>query len=152
MVSRLGTWKTSSRAGPMYRYRRMALRKRMRPAKLLKKDGYTFDVAYSSVLQRANKTEDYVLQELGETKIPHFYSWRLNERHYGALQGLNKADSAKKWGDEQVHIWRRSADVQPPALTYDDPRWPGNQEKYQKLGLTKEEMPLPSASLIPRTG
>jgi 2,3-bisphosphoglycerate-dependent phosphoglycerate mutase len=110
--------------------------------KLLKKDGYTFDVAYSSVLQRANKTEDYVLEELGETKIPHFYSWRLNERHYGALQSLNKADSAKKWGDEQVHIWRRSADVQPPALTYDDPRWPGNQEKYQKLGLTKEEMPL----------
>jgi 2,3-bisphosphoglycerate-dependent phosphoglycerate mutase len=110
--------------------------------KLLKKDGYTFDVAYSSVLQRANKTEDYVLQELGETKIPHFYSWRLNERHYGALQGLNKADSAKKWGDEQVRIWRRSADVQPPALTYDDPRWPGNQEKYQKLGLSKEEMPL----------
>jgi len=110
--------------------------------KLLKKDGYTFDVAFSSVLQRANKTEDYVLEELGETKIPHFYSWRLNERHYGALQGLNKADSAKKWGDEQVHIWRRSADIQPPALTYDDPRWPGNQEKYQKLGLTKEEMPL----------
>jgi len=109
---------------------------------LLKKDGYTFDVAFSSVLQRANKTEDYVLEALGETKITKHYSWRLNERHYGALQGLNKADSAKKWGEDQVHIWRRSADVQPPALTYDDPRWPGNQEKYQKLGLKKEEMPL----------
>jgi 2,3-bisphosphoglycerate-dependent phosphoglycerate mutase len=99
----------------------------------LKKDGYHFDVAYSSVLKRANRTMDIVLGELGESKIEKHYSWRLNERHYGALQGLNKADSAKKWGDEQVHIWRRSADVQPPALTKEDPRFPGNQEKYQAL-------------------
>jgi 2,3-bisphosphoglycerate-dependent phosphoglycerate mutase len=113
---------------------------------LLKKDGYTFDVAYSSVLKRANRTLDIVLGELGEKDIEKHYSWRLNERHYGALQGLNKADSAKKWGDEQVHIWRRSADVQPPALTVSDPRFPGNQEKYQELvkngSMKKSDLPL----------
>lgn len=110
--------------------------------KALKDNGYSFDIAFSSVLERANKTLDYVLEELGESDIEKHYSWRLNERHYGALQGLNKAESAKKWGDEQVHIWRRSADIQPPALTKDDERWPGNQEKYVKLGLTEDEMPL----------
>lgn len=110
--------------------------------RLLKEKGYTFDLAFSSVLTRANRTMDLCLGELGETNIPKHYSWRLNERHYGALQGLNKAESAVKWGDEQVHIWRRSADVQPPALTEDDERWPGNQKKYIDLGLTKEEMPL----------
>jgi 2,3-bisphosphoglycerate-dependent phosphoglycerate mutase len=113
---------------------------------VLKKDGYTFDVAYSSVLKRANKTMDIVLKELGEGKIEKHYSWRLNERHYGALQGLNKAESALKWGDEQVHIWRRSADVQPPKLDPKDPRFPGNQEKYQDLvknGEMKEsDLPL----------
>jgi 2,3-bisphosphoglycerate-dependent phosphoglycerate mutase len=108
---------------------------------LLKKDGYTFDVAFSSVLKRANRTMDIVLGELGEKNIQKHYSWRLNERHYGALQGLNKADSAKKWGDEQVHIWRRSADVQPPKLTPDDPRFPGNQEKYQELVKNGEMKP-----------
>jgi len=113
---------------------------------LLKKDGYTFDLAFSSVLKRANRTMDIVLGELGEKNIEKHYSWRLNERHYGALQGLNKADSAKKWGDEQVHIWRRSADVQPPKLTPDDPRFPGNQEKYQELikkgEMKKNDLPL----------
>ncbi len=108
----------------------------------LKEGGYHFDVAFSSVLLRANRTMDLVLEELGESNIEKHYSWRLNERHYGALQGLNKAESAKKWGDEQVHIWRRSADVQPPALTKDDERWPGNQKKYRDLGLTDEECPL----------
>ena len=89
---------------------------------------------------------DIVLGELGESKIEKHYSWRLNERHYGALQGLNKADSAKKWGDEQVHIWRRSADVQPPKLTPDDPRFPGNQAKYQDLvksgAMSEADLPL----------
>lgn len=108
----------------------------------LKEGGYHFHVAFSSVLLRANRTMDLVLDELGESNIEKHYSWRLNERHYGALQGLNKAESAKKWGDEQVHIWRRSADVQPPALTKDDERWPGNQKKYRDLGLTDEECPL----------
>ena len=114
--------------------------------KLLKEKGYTFDVAYTSVLMRANNTMDLALHELGEDNIEKHYTWRLNERHYGALQGLNKAESAKKWGDEQVHIWRRSADVQPPALTKDDSRWPGNQPLYQELikkgEITIEDCPL----------
>ena len=114
--------------------------------KLLKEKGYSFDIVFSSVLQRANRTMDYALEELGESDLPKYYSWRLNERHYGALQGLNKAESAVKWGDEQVHIWRRSADVPPLSLTRDDPRWPGNQELYQKLikegKLTEDECPL----------
>lgn len=110
--------------------------------KALKDAGFVFDEGYSSVLMRANKTLDYALGELGQSDLPKHYTWRLNERHYGALQGLNKAESAKKWGDEQVHIWRRSADVQPPALSKDDERFPGNQEKYQnlvKIGEMKEE-------------
>lgn len=107
----------------------------------LKKEGYTFDLAFSSVLKRANRTMDLALKELGEENIEKHYSWRLNERHYGALQGLNKAESAVKWGDEQVHIWRRSADVQPPALTADDERFPGNQEKYQNLVKSGEMEP-----------
>lgn len=112
----------------------------------LKANGYSFDIAFSSVLKRANHTMDYALEEMGETNIPKHYSWRLNERHYGALQGLNKAESAKKWGDEQVHIWRRSADVPPLALTEDDERWPGNQETYKKLieagEMTIEDCPV----------
>ena len=77
--------------------------------KLLKEAGYHFDVAYTSTLTRANRTLDIILKEMGE-EIPIKYSYRLNERHYGALQGLNKAETAEKYGDEQVHIWRRSAD------------------------------------------
>ncbi len=114
--------------------------------KLLKEKGYTFDVAFSSTLKRANHTMDFVLEEMGETDLPKFYSWRLNERHYGALQGLNKAESAQKWGDEQVHIWRRSADVPPLALTKDDERWPGNQAKYQDL-IKKGEMTIDDCPL-----
>ncbi len=114
--------------------------------KLLKQHGYTFDEVYTSVLTRANRTMDYVLEELGESDLPKTYSWRLNERHYGALQGLNKAESAVKWGDEQVHIWRRSADVPPLSLTKDDPRWPGNQEPYKTLvangEMSEDECPL----------
>ncbi len=114
--------------------------------KALKANGYSFDVAFSSVLKRANNTMNFALGEMGETSIPKFFTWRLNERHYGALQGLNKADSAKKWGDEQVHIWRRSADVPPLALTKDDERWPGNQEKYQEL-IKKGEMTIDDCPL-----
>ncbi len=114
--------------------------------KLLKQHGYSFDEVYTSVLTRANRTMDYVLEELGASDLPKTYSWRLNERHYGALQGLNKAESAVKWGDEQVHIWRRSADVPPLSLTRDDPRWPGNQEPYKTLvtngEMSEDECPL----------
>jgi len=99
---------------------------------VLKEKGYTFDVAYTSVLKRANDTLKYILEELGETNIPINKSWRLNERHYGALQGLNKAETAEEYGDEQVHIWRRSYDVQPPSLTDDDDRYKEMLDKYQE--------------------
>ena len=101
--------------------------------KVLKKNGYSFDLAYTSVLKRANDTLYYILDELGQRDIPIKYSWRLNERHYGALQGLNKDETRKKYGDEQVLLWRRSADVRPPELDITDPRYPGNDPKYKDL-------------------
>lgn len=106
---------------------------------LLKEKGYTFDIAFSSVLKRATDTLDIILKEL-ELNIPIKYSWKLNERHYGALQGLNKDETRKKYGDEQVHIWRRSYDVKPPALEINDERYPGNDIKYKLL--TKDQLPL----------
>ena len=106
----------------------------------LKNQGYVFDVAYTSVLKRAIHTLWSVLDELDQVWIPVHRSWRLNERHYGALQGLNKAETAEKFGEQQVKIWRRSYDIQPPALTADDPRYPGNDPRYAKL--TKDELPL----------
>ena len=90
--------------------------------KLLKKNNYTFDFAYTSVLKRANETLNIILEELN-INIPIHYSWRLNERHYGALQGLNKDETRKKYGDMQVKLWRRSYDIKPPALTNDDTRY-----------------------------
>jgi len=99
---------------------------------VLKKEGYTFDIAYTSVLKRANDTLSYILEELNEENIPICKSWRLNERHYGALQGLNKKETADKYGDEQVHIWRRSYDVQPPALEENDPRYLDMVNKYKE--------------------
>lgn len=107
--------------------------------KIMKDNNITFDVAFSSVLLRAKKTLDLVLKEMN-VSVPIYYSYRLNERHYGALQGLNKDETRKKYGKEQVHIWRRSYDVRPPALTYDDPRYPGNDPLYKDLN--KEELPL----------
>lgn len=107
--------------------------------KILLKNNITFSVAFSSVLLRANKTLDLVLKEMN-LSVPVYYSYRLNERHYGALQRLNKDETKKKYGEEQVHIWRRSYDVRPPELTYDDPRYPGNDPKYKDL--SKEELPL----------
>lgn len=100
---------------------------------ILKEKGYTFDIAYTSVLKRANRTLDFVLEELGEINIPVVYDYRLNERHYGALQGLNKAETAEEYGDEQVHIWRRSPDVRPPALEPDDERHPKFDPKYKDI-------------------
>ena len=108
--------------------------------KKLKELGYTFDVAYTSYLKRANDTLDYILEELNEKNIPIKYSWHLNERHYGALQGLNKDDTRKKYGEEQVHLWRRSATVRPPALDINDERYPGNDIKYKDLD--KKDLPL----------
>ena len=101
--------------------------------KVLKEKGYGFDVAYTSVLKRANDTLEYILEELGEQDIPVKKSWRLNERHYGALQGLNKDETKEKYGEEQVLLWRRSTDVRPPALSKDDERYPGNDPKYSDL-------------------
>ena len=106
--------------------------------KTLKQNDITFDIAFTSVLKRAVDTLNYALEEMN-LNIPIKYSYKLNERHYGALQGLNKDETRKKYGDEQVHIWRRSADVRPPALEINDPRFPGNDEKYKDI--PKEELP-----------
>ena len=107
--------------------------------KVLKEKGFSFDVAYTSVLKRTNDTLGYILEELGEQDIPVKKSWRLNERHYGALQGLNKDETREKYGEEQVLLWRRSTDVRPPALSKDDERYPGNDSKYSEL--KEEELP-----------
>jgi 2,3-bisphosphoglycerate-dependent phosphoglycerate mutase len=107
---------------------------------VLRQDGYVFDVAYTSVLKRAIHTLWSVLDELDQAWIPVHRSWRLNERHYGALQGLNKPETAARFGEDQVKIWRRSYDIPPPALTEDDERYPGRDPRYR--GLTKAELPL----------
>lgn len=107
--------------------------------RLLAQEGYQFDVAYTSVLKRAIRTLWYVLDALDLMWIPVHRSWRLNERHYGALQGLNKAETAQKYGDEQVLIWRRSYDVPPPALEPDDERFPGKDRRYHELN--DDELP-----------
>ena len=107
--------------------------------KVLKEKGFEFDVAYTSVLKRANDTLDLILNELGEKDIPIKKSWRLNERHYGALQGLNKDETREKYGADQVLLWRRSTDVKPPELSVDDERYPGNDPKYSELSA--DELP-----------
>jgi 2,3-bisphosphoglycerate-dependent phosphoglycerate mutase len=107
---------------------------------LLKKEGFQFDVAFTSVLKRAVRTLWIVLEELDQMWLTVHNSWRLNERHYGALQGLNKSETAAKFGEEQVLIWRRSYDVQPPALEPDDPRNPKFDPRYKDL--SSSEMPL----------
>jgi 2,3-bisphosphoglycerate-dependent phosphoglycerate mutase len=109
-------------------------------ARLLLEDGYTFDVAYTSVLKRAIRTLWIVMEGMDLMWIPVVRHWRLNERHYGALQGLNKAETAAKHGAEQVKVWRRSYATPPPALTADDDRYPGKQRVYE--GLTDDELPL----------
>lgn len=106
---------------------------------LLKEEGFTFDIAFTSVLKRAIRTLNIVLDEMDLMWIPVEKSWRWNERHYGALQGLNKAETAEKFGDEQVHIWRRSYDTPPPPLEETDPRHPGKDPRY--ADLSKEELP-----------
>jgi 2,3-bisphosphoglycerate-dependent phosphoglycerate mutase len=104
---------------------------------LLREGGYGFDVAYTSVLKRAIRTLWTALDALDLMWIPVHNSWRLNERHYGALQGLNKAEMASRYGDAQILIWRRSYDVRPPALTPDDERWPGRDPRYRELSAAE---------------
>lgn len=111
--------------------------------KMLKEQGYTFDIAYTSVLKRAIQTLWIVLEEMELEWIPVVRAWQLNERHYGALQGLNKSEMAVKFGEEQVKIWRRSYDTPPPPLDLDDPRFPGFDRRY--AGLTPEELPRSEA-------
>jgi 2,3-bisphosphoglycerate-dependent phosphoglycerate mutase len=108
--------------------------------RLLKAEGFTFDVAFTSVLKRAIRTLWIAQEELDLMWIPVEHSWRLNERHYGALQGLNKAQTAAKYGDDQVLIWRRSYDEPPPALEESDPRYPGTDPRYRHLSPL--ELPL----------
>lgn len=107
---------------------------------VLKKEGYSFDLAFTSVLKRAIRTLWLVQDEMDLMWIPVVKNWRLNERHYGALQGLNKSETAKKFGEDQVKIWRRSYDIQPPALNKNDERYPGNELKYKDLSAS--ELPL----------
>ncbi len=107
---------------------------------ILKKEGYTFDIAFTSVLKRAIRTLWIILDEMDLMWIPVIRSWRLNERMYGSLQGLNKSEMAAKYGEEQVHIWRRSYDVPPPALTKDSDMYPGKDRRY--AGLKEKEIPL----------
>ena len=107
--------------------------------KVLKAGGYDFDLAYTSVLKRAIRTLWYIMDEMDIMWIPVIRDWRLNERHYGALQGLNKAETAAKHGEKQVKIWRRSYDIQPPALEESDERFPGHDPKYRSL--SDKELP-----------
>ena len=108
--------------------------------RLLKQEGFAFDLAFTSVLTRAIRTCWMTLDELGELWIPVQRSWRLNERHYGALQGLNKAETAAQHGDAQVKIWRRAYDIPPPPLALDDPRHPSHDRRY--ASLSPSDLPL----------
>ena len=115
--------------------------------KILKESGFDFDLVYSSVLLRANRTMNICLEEMGINGIPIEYNWRLNERHYGTLQGLNKADTAQKYGDEQVLIWRRSYRTSPPTLELDDERHPRFDDRYGDLN----ENELPASECLKDT-
>lgn len=108
--------------------------------KVLKEQGYVFDIAYTSVLKRAIRTCWIAMDQMDLLWVPVVRDWRLNERHYGALQGLNKAETAAKYGEDQVKIWRRSYDVPPPALEETDPRYPGKDPRYS--ALTKQQLPV----------
>ena len=107
--------------------------------KVLKEKGFSFDLAFTSVLKRAEDTLRYILKEMNEENIEIKRSWKLNERHYGTLQGLNKEETKEKYGEKQVLLWRRSTDVRPPELDKSDKRYPGNDPKYN--GLSEEELP-----------
>jgi 2,3-bisphosphoglycerate-dependent phosphoglycerate mutase len=116
------------------------IREAKQAGEILKKEGYSFDVAFTSVLKRAIRTLWLVQSEMDLMWIPIHLSWRLNERHYGALQGLNKAETEAEYGEEQVLKWRRSYDIRPPALEKTDERYPGNDPRYKDMG--KKDTPL----------
>jgi 2,3-bisphosphoglycerate-dependent phosphoglycerate mutase len=118
----------------------VGLEEAKKAGQLLKQEGLAFDVAYTSVLKRAIRTLWIAMDEMDMLWVPVVRNWRLNERHYGALQGLNKAETAARHGEAQTKIWRRSYDIPPPALTPDDPRYPGKDPRY--AGLSKDELPL----------
>jgi 2,3-bisphosphoglycerate-dependent phosphoglycerate mutase len=112
----------------------------LKAGQTLKTEGYSFDVAYTSVLKRAIRTLWTIMDEMDLMWIPVYRSWRLNERHYGALQGLNKSETAAKYGEQQVYIWRRSYDTPPPALNENDKRFPGFDKRYKDLD--SRDLPL----------
>jgi 2,3-bisphosphoglycerate-dependent phosphoglycerate mutase len=116
------------------------VREAVEAGRVMRQEGFVFDVAYTSVLKRAIKTLWLALEEMDLMWIPVYRSWRLNERHYGALQGLNKAETAERHGLDQVKIWRRSYDIQPPSLTPDDQRYPGKDPRY--ADLSPDELPF----------
>ena len=116
------------------------IREAKESGEILKKENFTFDIAFTSVLKRAIRTLWFTLDEMDLMWIPVYRSWRLNERHYGALQGLDKSETAKKFSEDQVHIWRRSYDIPPPALEKNDKRFPGDDPRYQNL--KDNELPL----------
>lgn len=118
------------------------IREAQEAARLLREGGFSFDVAFTSVLRRAIRTLWIILDQMDLMWIPVIKSWRLNERHYGALQGLNKAQMAEKHGEQQLHIWRRSYDIRPPALEKSDSSYPGNEQKYRDLNLNENDLPL----------
>jgi 2,3-bisphosphoglycerate-dependent phosphoglycerate mutase len=124
----------------MWTFLSRVLKEASEAAKYLKEGGYTFDVAYTSVLKRAIRTLWLTLDGMDLMWIPVIRNWRLNERHYGALQGLNKAETAAKFGDEQVLIWRRSYDTPPPALEKSDERYPGHDPRYKDMD--EADLPL----------
>ena len=123
------------------------LQQALQAGRLLKAEGWDFDVCHTSVLKRATRTLWHVLDELDRTWLPVAHSWRLNERHYGALQGLNKADMARQYGDQQVLVWRRSYDVPPPALEANDPRSERGDRRYALL----EPSPVPLTECLKDT-
>jgi len=119
---------------------RRGIKEAQKAGQVLKEGGYTFDVAFTSMLKRAIRTLWIALDQMDLMWIPVYRSWRLNERHYGALQGLDKAETAAKYGERQVLIWRRSYDIRPPALEETDERYPGNDPRY--ADLDRKEIPL----------
>ena len=123
----------------MYHYQKKGIEEAKEAGRILKEKDFHFDIAFTSVLKRAEDTLDYILKEMGEENIEIKKSWKLNERHYGALQGLNKDETREKYGAEQVLLWRRSTNVRPPELEVTDERYPGNDPKYKEL--TENELP-----------